>query len=517
MNMIGLVTELRRLKGLTSLSTAMTAFPDWKWKMPDGTIQHYSFDDLGNIKSLTEMIETPSGSHMIFENRYTYDVYNRLQLKKTTRGEETSFLRFSYDQEGNQLQKDEVFQGIYGSIVILTDEFRYNGYNQLVGVEDTAGFNTYYKYNGQNLRTSKENCGETTYFIYDGNANIIVELDGRSAVTALNVRGLRLLSREANGNDYYYLHNAHGDVTKLTDGLGKIVEEYTYDPYGNAVDSPDYQMQGVMPELMSSQMVNPIDNPYRYAGEYLDAETGNYYLRARYYDPSTQRFTSEDSYRGELCAPLSLNRYSYCMGNPIIYVDPSGNESTEELIMMNIMNETEEGKKILDELFEESGYVLPLEDGKTAIIVTADATASAGGAAQYSAGYVVVVDSIGRVVSVGRITSAGAGGGYLDADLSATFAKIDGINSIEDLEGLGTEFGASSAIGTLTFGAGVTCSNDDNRYRGNYFSVGYGLKSPAEAHVLETYTNIYTSPDAMFMSWALGPLGDLLINQLGLD
>jgi len=49
-----------------------------------------------------------------------------------------------------------------------------------------------------------------------------------------------------------------------------------------------------------------IDNPFRYCGEYLDEETGNYYLRARYYDPGIQRFITQDSYKGEIENPLSL-------------------------------------------------------------------------------------------------------------------------------------------------------------------------------------------------------------------
>ncbi|WP_424141323.1 RHS repeat-associated core domain-containing protein [Sporosalibacterium faouarense] len=66
-------------------------------------------------------------------------------------------------------------------------------------------------------------------------------------------------------------------------------------------------------------------NPFRYSGEYYDKETGTYYLRARYYDPSIGRFISEDSYTGKLTDPLSLNLYTYCWNNPIRYVDPSGN------------------------------------------------------------------------------------------------------------------------------------------------------------------------------------------------
>ena len=60
------------------------------------------------------------------------------------------------------------------------------------------------------------------------------------------------------------------------------------------------------------------------AGEMYDDETGLYYLRARYYDPSVGRFISKDSVEGSITNPLSLNLYTYCVNNPIIYTDPSG-------------------------------------------------------------------------------------------------------------------------------------------------------------------------------------------------
>ena len=56
----------------------------------------------------------------------------------------------------------------------------------------------------------------------------------------------------------------------------------------------------------------------------MDSETGMYYLRARYYDPYTGRFVSEDSYWGEEENPLSLNLYTYCSNDPIMFTDPDG-------------------------------------------------------------------------------------------------------------------------------------------------------------------------------------------------
>jgi RHS repeat-associated protein len=49
------------------------------------------------------------------------------------------------------------------------------------------------------------------------------------------------------------------------------------------------------------------------------------YLRARHYSPTDGRFTSRDTWSGDVNRPLSLNRWMYGYGNPVKYVDPSGN------------------------------------------------------------------------------------------------------------------------------------------------------------------------------------------------
>ena len=49
-----------------------------------------------------------------------------------------------------------------------------------------------------------------------------------------------------------------------------------------------------------------------------------YYLNARFYDGKIARFMQEDACLGNGADPLSLNRYTYCRNNPLIYWDPSG-------------------------------------------------------------------------------------------------------------------------------------------------------------------------------------------------
>ena len=61
-----------------------------------------------------------------------------------------------------------------------------------------------------------------------------------------------------------------------------------------------------------------IHNPFGYAGEYTDEETGLIYLRNRYYAPNEGRFITEDPIRD------GMNWYVYCGNNPVMWWDRSG-------------------------------------------------------------------------------------------------------------------------------------------------------------------------------------------------
>ncbi len=146
-----------------------------------------------------------------------------------------------------------------------------------------------------------------TNYLYD-RQNVILETDAEGNTRASYVKGINYISKtDGTGKDSYYLFNVHGDVVQTVDAAGSTQNQYEYDIWGNPVLT-----------------IEASENAIRYAGEFLDSETGLYYLRARFYDPYLGRFTTEDSYWGEDENPLSLNLYTYCVNDPVRYVDLSG-------------------------------------------------------------------------------------------------------------------------------------------------------------------------------------------------
>ena len=194
-----------------------------------------------------------------------------------------------------------------------------------------------YGYNADGQRIEKTVNSQSTEYIWDGD-NIVSEKTGDGSGIYYQ-RGLGLIA-SAQGDEYYrdfYFKNAHGDVTGVYyAGNNSQKASYEYDPFGKQIDP-----NAAGEELLSgSYEGDPNDsNPYRYASEYFDRETGSIYLRARYYDPSYGRFTSEDTHwnPGNMiygdnntgipsmqAIMQSSNLYVYCTSNPINFVDPLG-------------------------------------------------------------------------------------------------------------------------------------------------------------------------------------------------
>lgn len=261
----------------------------------------YGYDNNGNIVSTSEV----RSNGALQKTNYGYDALNRLTSITRPDGGSTTY---TYDVRGNR----QTISDTSGVSQDMTDtSYTYDLFNTLTSVTK-GGSTTSYKYYADGLRYLKSTGTTSTQVNYDFNGQVITEekLNGGSIVQQSNyVRGDRLLVKKDKtaAKDYYYLYNGHGDVVQIVDTSGNVINSYSYDVWGNITS----QTEG-------------ISNSFKYAGEMYDSETGLYYLRARYYDPSIGRFINEDTDEGQINNPLSLNLYAYVSNNPLLYTDPTG-------------------------------------------------------------------------------------------------------------------------------------------------------------------------------------------------
>lgn len=165
-----------------------------------------------------------------------------------------------------------------------------------------------YTYNSDGIRVGKTINGVETEYLLDESNQIMGEKSGDNILWYL-YDGTEICGFEWQGNDYYYIKNAMGDVQGIADREGNVLCTYCYDVWGALIKIEGDEELGKK-------------NPIRYRGYYFDEETGFYYLNTRYYDPEVKRFLNRDMLDNE------TNLYQYCYNNPVMSSDRLGTSST---------------------------------------------------------------------------------------------------------------------------------------------------------------------------------------------
>lgn len=156
-----------------------------------------------------------------------------------------------------------------------------------------------------------------------------------------------------NGKAYYF-YNGHADVTALIDAsTNKMRAQYQYDDFGNITLEKYYDSTGTA----TTDPAKMIKSQARYAGYQYDEESKYYNLDARYYDPKIARFLQQDTYMGEANDPLSLNLYTYCSNDPIMYTDPTGHK--EQGTVLKVGSKGEDVVILQKELVELGCLTMP--------------------------------------------------------------------------------------------------------------------------------------------------------------
>ena len=317
----------------------------------NGIQTEYGYNDSGTLSSLVTV--TKQGQVLLnfdyaydgngnciqksgapYQNEYAYDCMNRL-LEAIQDGKTE---KYTYDLAGNRLRKESGQK---------TEIYEYNAKNQLTGIQSGE---------------------KTIQYRYDPQGNLLEELGRtwkkRYAYDAANRQKDIELTRMSDGRAEYFRQSNYydaeglryetkedGNVIRFLFDRGELAEELREDAhirYTRGYDPLSLTWNGAeksyfVPDEMGSTLFlldkdHEIQNTYRYdafgdilnefgdtfnrltyTGQMYDGAMGQYYLRARFYNPSIGRFMQEDVYRGD-----GLNLYAYCSNNPVMYFDPSG-------------------------------------------------------------------------------------------------------------------------------------------------------------------------------------------------
>ncbi|MGB6474397.1 MAG: RHS repeat-associated core domain-containing protein, partial [Candidatus Sulfotelmatobacter sp.] len=173
-------------------------------------------------------------------------------------------------------------------------------------VPGTNGGTTTFRYDPFGRRIQKSGPLGTTNYLYDGK-NLLEEADQSGNVVARYTDVHRDLDEPLaelrSGTASFYQGDALGTVTSLSNTVGALASTYAYDSFGKLTAS-----------------TGTITNPLQYTAREFDSETDEYYYRARYYDPNSGRFLSEDPLRFR----ATIDFYAYAINDPVRWSDPDG-------------------------------------------------------------------------------------------------------------------------------------------------------------------------------------------------
>jgi RHS repeat-associated protein len=266
-----------------------------------GVTSSYTYDAIYQLTQVTQAANTTeSYSYDAAGNRtaslgvspYTVNSSNELTA--------IPGVTYTYDRNGNTLTK--VVSG-------ATTTYAWDYENRLTSVTlPNSGGTVTFKYDPFGRRIEKISPTTTSVFAYDGD-NLVETVNASGAEVASYAQGDNIdepLAMDRSGTVDYYEQDGIGSVTSLTNAAGALAQTYTFDSFGNTTNSS-----------------GSLTNFFRYTGREFDTETGLYFDRARYLDPSTGRFLSEDplEFGGE------FNFYRYVENNPVLLIDPFGTSS----------------------------------------------------------------------------------------------------------------------------------------------------------------------------------------------
>ena len=433
-------------------------------------LRRYRYDAFGNRISLREGTKT---------TEYTYNVLNQLTEENTGEGLQRIY---RYDKRGNLSEVKENGETV--------NQYLYGALNRLEQSANGMGKGARYEYNGLGNRVGKkEGCLlgarcleekldpvrqiqeqeihvlreiEYTIDLTREYHNLLQREEGKSSQAY--VWDGNAAFYEEGGSKNFYLQDELGSPLRFARADGSLGEAYGYDEFGRDL----YGNQGEA-------------QAFGYTGYQYDSITGTYYAQAREYEPGVGRFAGMDVIGGFVDVPTTLNRYGYCLQNPVRLVDLNGKAPK---YLGNKDDETAIGLPDPNTKYYDGN--LNAKKGTFSIGVTADVTLFVG----VQIGACLSIDRHGNVAL--QMSGANPGDwrgssyfGGIDAGVSKT-VQFTNAETVYDLERLGESIGGSGGFAGY-FGVDAINLNGDNKIDDYAISTGVGVG--ADTHIVKSYTS----------------------------
>jgi len=185
---------------------------------------------------------------------------------------------------------------------------------------DYSGGKTLFSYDPLGRRVKKVDANasgqplSTFSYHYDG-SEVAVEYQPSTTWTYYLGLGLdQVVLRDSGSAKQWYYRDGHGSTSAVTDNSGNILEQYEYNAQGQ------FQITNGSGTVENGTQIS---NDIMFTGREYDSETGNYFYRARYYNPTLGRFISRDPLSGAEFSQ-GTNLYAYCQNNYLNSLDPTG-------------------------------------------------------------------------------------------------------------------------------------------------------------------------------------------------
>ena len=253
-----------------------------------GPVEKFEYDAAGN---LTNSVTDEAGG--IKDEVFVYGAGNRLLNRGST--------HYEYDAQGRLVIKIEDI----GAANPKTWRYQWDALDQLCSVTRPDGEVWRYGYDALGRRVRKVHLDEEVRFVWNGSVPIH-ELSVHDQTWTSWIFGQESfipLAQAKNGDTYSIFVDHLGTPQEMADCFGAIVWRFRSKAYG--AESVQSGKDGFC--------------PFRFQGQYYDAESGLHYNMFRYYDSDVGRFISQD--------PIGLvggiNFYQY-VHDPMHWIDPMG-------------------------------------------------------------------------------------------------------------------------------------------------------------------------------------------------